>query len=586
MSRPHARTNTRMFATAAALFGALSLPAVGLAAPAPQKAGAGSDWTTAAGTPQGTRFSTLKEITPANVSTLTEEFAFSTGVKATHEGAPLVVGSTMYLLTPFPNRLYALDLTKPGQVKWQYSPSVDEFAHGVACCDTVNRGAAYADGKVVFATLDNTVVAVDANTGKQLWRTSLGDPRTGETVTMAPLIVRHTVVVGNAGAELGVRGWVAGLNLDNGKLAWKAYNTGPDADVRLSKSFHPFYAKDRGTDLGASTWPGTLWKQGGSTSWGWLTYDPKLDLLYYGTANPGVWNPDMRPGDNKWGSTIFARYPDTGEAVWAYQLTPHDGWDYDAINESIVADLNIGGRKRQVVVHFNKNGFAYTIDRKTGEVVVAKPFSYVTWATGVDTSTGMPQFNPAMQPHEGVITQGICPAPLGAKDWQPAAYSPDTRLFYVPTEDLCDNLEPLKAIFIAGTPFMGADISIYPGPSGHMGHLIAWDAAKGQIAWSVDETLPVYSGVLATAGGVVFYGTLDKQLKAVDASTGKALFSKALECGVIGNPITYMGPDGHQRVAVYTGVGWLAGGFAGGTCSGTAAHGAGAGGVLHVFKLP
>ncbi len=569
---------------ALALCGGLAITAAAGQAALP--AAAGADWTTAGGTQQGTRFSKLGEITPANVGQLTEEFAFTTGIKATHEGAPLVVGSTMYVLTPFPNRLYALDLTHPGTVKWQYTPSVDQFAHGVACCDTVNRGAAYADGKIVFNTLDNTTVAVDATTGKQVWRTKLGDPRTGQTLTMSPLIVRHTVIVGNAGGEMGVRGWVSGLSLDDGKVTWKAYSTGPDADVKIGASFHAFYGKDQGKDLGSTSWPGTLWQQGGATTWGWMTYDPKLDLLYYGTANPGVWNPDMRPGDNKWGSTIFARYPDTGEAVWAYQLTPHDGWDFDAVNESIVADLKIAGKKRQVIVHFNKNGFAYTLDRATGEILVAEPFGAVTWASSVDKATGQPAINPAMEPHQGEITQGVCPSPLGTKDWQPAAYSPRTKLFYVPTEDLCDNIEPLKAIYIAGTPFMGADIAIYPGPSGHLGRLIAWDAAEGKVVWGVDETLPVYAGVLATAGGGVFYGTLDRQFKAVDATTGKVLFQKQLECGVVGNPMTYTAPDGHQRVAVYTGVGWLAGGFAGGTCYGTAAFGSGTGGVLHVFKLP
>lgn len=582
MNRSKVPSSSKRRLAAAALAAGAAL----LAGSGAQADSAGSEWTTAAGVSQGTRFSSLKEVTPANVAGLTEEFAFSTGVKASHEGAPLVVGDTMYVLTPFPNRLYALDLKKPGTVKWQYSPSVNGFAHGVACCDTVNRGAAYAEGKVVFNTLDNTVVAVDGTTGKLLWRTSMGDPRTGLTLTMSPLIVRKTVIIGNAGGEMGVRGWVAGLNLDTGKVTWKAYATGPDADVKIGSLFHPFYAKDKGTDLGTSTWPGTLWKQGGATSWGWITYDPKLDLIYYGTANPGVWNPDMRLGDNKWGSTIFARYPDTGDAVWAYQLTPHDGWDYDAVNESIVAELQIGGRQRKVIVHFNKNGFAYTLDRKTGEILVAEPFGEVTWASSVSKTTGMPAINPAMQPHQGEITQGVCPSPLGVKDWQPAAFSPKTKLFYVPTENLCDNIEPLKAVYIAGTPFMGADIAIYPGTGGYLGRLVAWDAATGHQAWAINEPLPVYAGVLATAGDLIFYGTLDGWFKAANATTGAVVFQKKLECGIVGNPISYQAPDGHQRIAIYAGVGWLAGGFAGGTCYGTAAHGAGAGGVLHVFKLP
>jgi len=297
--------------------------------------------------------------------------------------------------------------------------------------------------------------------------------------------------------------------------------------------------------------------------------------------------------------------------VWAYQLTPHDGWDYDAVNESIVADLTIDGKPRKTIVHFNKNGFAYTMDRATGEVITANKFGHVTWADHVDLATGAPVVNPGMSPHEGQITKGICPSPLGVKDFEPAAYSPATGLFYVPAINFCDDLEPLRAMYIAGTPFMGADVNFVPGPGGYLGELVAWDAAKGQRAWAIAEPLPLYAGALATAGNLVFYGTLDRQFKAVDASTGKLLFSTRLECGIVGNPISYTAPDGKQRVAVYTGVGWLAGGFSGGPCpgggsgessssttlarataklgSGTAAATAAAAptsGMLHVFKLP
>ncbi len=551
-------------AAAALLIVAAAWP---LAAPAQ---GSGPEWTTASGTAQGTRFSTLGEITPLNAATLVEEFAFPTGSRASHQGQPLVVGQTMYIVTPFPNKLIALDLANPGSTRWTYTPATNEYARGVACCDVVNRGAVYAAGKVIYNVLDDTTVAVDAATGREVWRTRLGDPTTGETLTGAPIVVRNKVIVGNAGGELGIRGWVQALDLATGKPVWKAYNTGPDADVKIGAKFKAFYAKDRGTNLGTSTWPGTTWKQGGSTSWAWFTYDPGLDLLYYGTGNPGVWNPDLRLGDNKWGASIFARRPDTGEAVWAYQLTPHDGWDYDAVNESIVADLPMGpsGTSRKVIVHFNKNGFAYTMDRATGEVLVAEKFGHVTWAERVDRTTGEPVVVPAMQPHTGVVTKGICPSPLGVKDWEPSAFSPKTGLFYVPAINFCDDLEPLQALYIAGTPFMGADVNFAPAPGGFGGELIAWDAATGTRRWSVKETLPLYGGVLATAGNVVFYGTLDRWFKAVNATTGKLLFQTRLECGIVGNPISYKGADGRQRVAIYTGVGWLAGGFAGGRCPG------------------
>lgn len=587
---PSGRTTAGTRRTARSGLSALALLATiaGMPQTSHAQQGAGNEWTTPSGNAQGMRYSELAQITPANVNTLVEEFSYKTGSKATHQGQPLVIGKTMYVVTPFPNRLVALDLEFGGRVKWTFDPKPNEYARGVACCDVVNRGAVFANGKIIYNVLDGTTVAVDAITGRLVWRAVLANPRTGETLTGAPIVVRDKVIVGNAGAELGIRGWVQALNVDTGKPVWKAFNTGSDADVLVGAKFKPFYAKDRGTDLGTTTWPGTMWRQGGGTVWAWFTYDPDLNLVYYGTANPGVWNPDMRPGDNKWASTIFARDPDTGEAAWAYQVTAHDGWDYDAMNESIVTSLDIGGVKRKVLVHFDKNGFAYTLDAATGEVIVANKFGHVTWADHVDLATGEPAVVPSMLPHEGVVTKGICPSALGTKDWEPSAYSPATKLFYVPAINFCDNIEPLKAVFIAGTPFMGASLGFEPGPGGFLGELIAWNGATGERAWSVPEKLPLYGGVLATAGNVVFYGTLDKWFRAVDATTGTVLFQKQLECGIVGNPMTYVAPDGKQRVAVYTGVGWLAGGFAGGTCPGKSGSTSGAptSGALHVFKLP
>ena len=574
--------------------------------------GAGDQWTVPAGTVQGTRYSTLTGIDTSNVSRLVEEFRVATGTVASHEGQPLVVGDTMYVVTPWPNLLIALDLTHPGTKKWTYTPGTDFFAHGKACCDVVNRGATYVDGKIIYNLLDSHTVAVDAQTGKEVWRTLVGDTTIGEVMTGAPLVVGSKVIVGNSGGEFGVRGWVQALDVATGRPAWKAYSTGSDADALIGSGFRPFYAKDRGTDLGLSTWPGKMWQLGGSTSWGWITYDPDTNLIFYGTANPGVWNPDMRRGDNKWGATIWARNPDTGAAAWAYQVTPHDGWDFDAINESIVADLQVGGKVRKVIVHFNKNGFAYTIDRMTGEVLKAAKFGNVTWADHIDLKTGEPAVNPGFEPHEGQITQNVCPGPTGVKDQEPAAFSPVTGLFYVPTLNFCNAIEPLKALYIQGTPFMGVSNTFALGPGGFAGELVAWNAATGQRAWSIQEPLPVYSGVLATAGNLVFYGTLDNLFKAVDATTGKLLFQTQLECGIVGAPMTYTAPDGGQRVAVYTGTGWLAGGFAGAPCPapegqavgnargplGTAIAGlhlkpappaagkAPTSGAVHVFKLP
>ncbi len=578
-----------------------TLVAVALLTSPVAAAPAGADWPTPSGDLEGTRYSTLTQIDATNVGKLVEDFAVPTNRRGSHQGQPLVVDGVMYVVTPFPHRLIAIDPTAAGKVLWTFSPSFDEYAHGVACCDVVNRGAAFGAGMVVFNTLDDTTVAVNAKTGKRVWQTRHGQPQTGETLTGAPLVVDDRVIVGSAGAELGTRGWVAGLDLATGKQIWRAYATGPDADVKIGADFKPFYAKDKGVDLGKTTWPGTLWKQGGSTSWAWLTYAADTGLLYYGTANPGVWNADMRVGDpanpdprrsdNKWSSAIFARDPKTGAAKWVYQLTPHDSWDYDAVNENIAVSLSVGGKVRKVIVHFDKNGFAYTIDRATGEVLVAKAYGAVNWAKSVDLETGLPDVDPAKTPHQGEKTEGICPSVFGVKDWEPAAFSRKTRLFYVPTINFCMNFEPLKALYVAGAPFMGADVGMVPGPNGasgvfHLGELVAWDAAKGRRKWGVTEALPIYAGVLATEGGLIFYGTLDRHFKALDAATGKTLFDTRLECPVVGNPVTFLAKDGKQRVAVYSGVGWLAGGLAGGTCATKPAGATAPGGLVHVFKLP
>src|SRR5947209_8607812 len=314
-----------------------------------------------------TRYSTLTQITTANVPNLKVAFEFSTGTIRGNEGAPLVVNNTMYIVTPYPNDLYALDLTKPGApLKWVYHPNPSPSSQGVACCDVVNRGAAYYKGKIYYNLLDVQTVAVDANSGKEVWKTKLGDINNGESMTMAPIVTKGKVLVGNSGGEFGVRGWFAGLDADTGKIAWRAYGAGPDKDVLIGPNFKPFYKEDQGTDLGVKSWPPDTWKIGGVSAWGWTSYDPDLDLFYYGTSNASPWNPEQRAGDNKWGSTLFARRPETGEAIWAYQMNPHDDHDYDGVNENILLDLTINGRLRKVLAHPDRNSRMYLMDRATG----------------------------------------------------------------------------------------------------------------------------------------------------------------------------------------------------------------------------
>ncbi|HEX2693681.1 MAG TPA: methanol/ethanol family PQQ-dependent dehydrogenase [Gemmatimonadaceae bacterium] len=548
-----------------------------------------------------TRFSGLGQITADNVKNLGLAWTFSLGVLRGQEAAPLVVNNTMYVVTPFPNILYALDLTKPGApMKWEYRPGPIAAAQGVACCDVVNRGPSYADGKIVYNTLDDQTVAVDANSGKELWRTKVGEINLGESMTMAPLIVKNKVIVGNSGGEFGIRGWLTALDLGSGKIAWRAYHTGPDSAVLIGSRFKPFYAADRKPDLGKNTWPGDTWKIGGAGVWGWISYDPELNLIYYGTANPGPWNPEQRPGDNKWSSTIFARDPETGEAVWAYQMSPHDMHDYDGVNENILLDLPLNGKTRKVLVHPDRNGYIYTIDRTTGEVISADPFGYINTSTGVDLSTGRIKYTEEKEPQMGKVIRNACPASPGAKDWQPSAFSPATGLLYIPHQNLCQDVESVEANYIAGTPFVGMNVKMTPGPGGNRGFFDAWDPVARKLVWRINEKFPVWSGALATAGNVVFYGTMDGWFKAVDARSGKLLWQFKTGSGIIGQPVSYRGPDGKQYVAILSGVGGWSGAIVAGGIDprdSSAALGfvnamtdlPGAttkGGMLYVFALP
>jgi PQQ-dependent dehydrogenase (methanol/ethanol family) len=514
------------------------------------------EWTVPAKDYASTRYSSLAQITPSNVKNLHPIWTFSTGVLGGHEGQPLVVKHTMYVVTPYPNVLYAFDLTQEGfPLKWKYRPAVDQNAVGIACCDVVNRGAAYADGKIVYNLLDGHTVAIDAATGRELWKTPIADLHRGETVTMAPLVVKTKVIVGASGGEFGILGSIKALDLTTGHLVWTATNLGPDTAMHVSPSFKSPY--DTGSQLGVRTWPPDAWKHGGGPVWGWLSYDSTLDLVYYGVGNPGPYNPEQRAGDNKWTASVMARRPSDGSLVWAYQFTPHDSWDYDATAEMVLVDLPIAGKVRKALVHFDKNGFAYTLDRATGELLVAEPYVDVNWATKIDHATGRPVLNAtkATGASRGNV-RDICPTLEGGKSpASPVSYSPQTKLFYASTNNMCMDYEAAQSAYLAGTPFLGANTPYHAGRGGNLGFFIAWDPTTGHKVWQDPERYPVWSGSLATRGNVVFYGTLDGWFKAVDATTGRALWKFKVGSGVVGSPITYTGPDGKQYVAIYAGIG-------------------------------
>ena len=565
------------------------------------------NWAMQAGNFENQRYSNLNQINKSNVKNMKVAWTFSTGVLRGHEGGPLVIGDTLFVHSPFPNKVFAIDL-ETQKIKWKYEPKQDPSVIPVMCCDTVNRGLAYAEGKVFLQQADTTLVALDAKTGKKLWDVKNGDPKVGGTNTNAPHIFKDKVITGISGGEFGIRGYVAAYDINTGKQVWKGYSTGPDAEMLMDPEKTMTWTNGKmapvGKDSSLKTWQGDQWKIGGGTTWGWYSYDPQENLMYYGSGNPSTWNPSQRPGDNKWSMTLWARDVDSGKVRWVYQMTPHDEWDFDGINEVILADVDVKGKKRKVAVHFDRNGFAYTMDRVSGELLVAEKYDpKVNWATHVDMNTGRPQVvakYSTRQNGEDVNSKGICPAALGTKDQQPAAFNPKNGLFYVPTNHVCMDYEPFRVEYTAGQPYVGATLSMFPAPGSHggMGNFITWDAGKGKIAQSKPEKFSVWSGALVTAGGIACYGTLEGYLKCVDADDiNKELFKFKTPSGIIGNVNTWE-HKGKQYIGVLSGIGGWAGiGLAAGLEKPTDGLGAVGGyaelanytelgGVMTVFALP
>jgi PQQ-dependent dehydrogenase (methanol/ethanol family) len=565
-----------------------------------------ADWASQSGGYDNHRYSSLDQINASNVSGLQVAWTMSTGVLRGHEGSPLVIGNTMYIHTPFPNNVYAINLADQ-TYKWKYEPKQDGQVVPVMCCDTVNRGLAYGDGKIFLQQADTTLVALDASTGKVVWTVKNGDPKIGETNTNSPHVFGNVILTGISGGEFGVHGRMQAYDIKTGKLLWRAYSTGPDDQLLVDPAKTMTWTNGKmapiGKDSSLKTWKGDQWKLGGGTTWGWYAYDPKLNLVYYGSGNPGTWNPSQRPGDNKWSMTIFARDLNTGMAKWVYQMTPHDQWDFDGVNEMILADLPIGGKTVPAIMHLDRNGFAYTLNRVTGELLVAQKFDpNVNWASNVDMKTGRPVVDAKYAPGvtgPDVDVKDICPAALGSKDEQPASFDPKTNLIYAPTNHVCMTYEPFQIEYTAGQPYVGATLTMYPTPNSHggMGNFIAWDPASGKIVWSKPERFSVWSGALTTAGDVAFYGTLEGYLKAVSLTDGKELWKFKTPSGIIGNVFTYT-YNNKQYVGVYSGIGGWAGiGMAAGLSEGHEGLGAVGGykdlakyttlgGSLFVFALP
>ena len=579
-------------------------------------------WAYPSGNYSNWRYSELDQINNKNASGLVAAWTFSTGRLQGHEGGPLVLPPSatgldsdhLYIHSSFPNDVFAIDLDTLN-ITWAYEPQQNEAETvPVMCCDIVNRGLGYSMGQIYLQQADNILVALSAKTGEKVWSASNGGdipaelggpygPTSGMTNTNAPHPIKDKVFTGCSGAEFGVRCWIAAYNAKDGSLAWRAFSMGPDEDIifdanttsmgeKVGKdsSLKTWCAFDAAEETGKSSWgvdalransegdrvckeTSDQWKLGGGSVWGWWPADFDENLMYYGSGNPGTWNPVVRPGDNRWSMTIFARDIDTGVARWVYQMTPHDEWDYDGVNEMILADMKVNGKDTPALVHFDRNGFGYTMNSKTGELLVAEKYDpAVNWATHVDMKTGYPQVVNSYSTHhngQDVVSKDVCPAALGTKDQQPAAYSPRTGLFYVPTNHVCMTYEPVSYAaggnqYISGQAYVNANLTMYPAGAvmengtDNMGNFIAWDASEGKIIWSKSEQWSVWSGALATAGDVVFYGTLDSYAKAIDAKSGDELWKFKTPSGIIGNFHTWT-HKGKQYVGVLSGIGGWAG---------------------------
>ena len=532
-------------------------------------------------------YSELSQINTNNVKNLKLAWTFSTGVNRGHEGAPLVIDGVMYLHTAFPNNVYALDLNNDQKILWSYFPKQEPSTQAVLCCDNVNRGLGFGDGKIYLQQNNGVLVALDAKTGKVVWQVQVNDPKTGATNTNAPQVIKDKVLTGCAGGEFGVRCFMAAYYLKDGALAWKAYSTGSDADVLIGNDFNqanPQYSalsvyqdvnggnKQGGSfkqlpneqlkidekELGIRTWLKPQqekdgWQNGGGAVTGYFSFDSKTNLVYYGTGNPGVWNPDVRPGDNKWASSVFARDVDTGQAKWAMQTTPHDEWDYDATNEVILFEKD----KKTYATQINKNGFIYTWQADSGTLIAAeKVHTFVNWATSVDLKTGVPSKDDKYSIHQDVNGKRICPNIYGAKGLAPAAFSPKTKLLFAPLYNLCMNFEPVQSKYVAGQPWVGATTTKFPNPDGDWGGFAAYDPMINKVKWYNKESFPIASGALVTASNLVYYSTLNRWFKAVDAKSGKELWKFQVGSGVIGNAFSY-GNKGKQYLGIISGIGGI-----------------------------
>ena len=504
------------------------------------------------------RFSPLADINAANVAKLGLAWYYDLDTHRGQESSPLEADGILYTTSAW-SKLQAFDVAS-GKLLWQFDPKVPGATAAKACCDVVNRGAALWGGKVYIGTLDGRLIAVDARTGQQKWSTLTVDPAEHYTITGAPRVIKGKVIIGNGGAEFGVRGYVSAYDADTGALAWRFYTVPGDPS-------QPFESPI--LEEAAKTWTGEWWKYGGGgTVWDAMAYDPGLDLLYIGVGNGSPWNQRIRSpdgGDNLFLSSIVALRPETGEYVWHFQTTPGESWDYTATQPIILADVEIGGSLRKVLMQAPKNGFFYVLDRTNGQFISARNYVAVNWASGVDPATGRPNEIPDARYYQTGKPFIQRPGPFGGHNWQPMAYSPRTGLVYIPANDMSfpyaddPNFSPSRIAVNLGVDGVAASLPQDPKIKAAVfaatrGHLAAWDPVAQREVWRVEYPSPWNGGVLATAGNLVFQGTANGELHAYRADNGKRVWSFAAQTGVMAPPVTYR-VNGVQYVSVVAGWG-------------------------------
>ena len=499
-------------------------------------------WAIAGGDYGNMRFSSLNQINSGNADKLQLVYSFSLASLRSNESSPIVIGNTLYVSTSWgPKYVYAIDAVT-GARKWTYEPDIPDDVLQYACCDVNSRGVSYAEGKIFVGRLDGKLTALDANTGKEIWTANVVDYKQGSVITSPPLIVRDKVITGFGGGEYGVRGSLQAFDLNTGKQLWQTYTVPAPGEA------------------GSDTWKGDTGLHGGGAAWLVGSYDAKTDTVYWGTSNPGPWNTAVRStGDGNFGkltnlytASTLAIDPNNGKIKWHIQGTPADAWDYDGVNELVLADLTVNGIKTPALMKADRNGFFFVANRETGKLLSAEKYIYANWAKKFDIDTMRAEEDPDKRPGPGHPAKDICPNLIGGKNWQPMSFNPQTGLVYIPSNNVCMDWSVGDVSYKRGVFYLGAEFPTKEGPGGFNGELIAWDPVTSKKVWSIKSDLPFNGGTLSTAGNLVFWGDLHGDFKAIDAKSGKVLWNRNLGTGVGAGPVTYS-VNGKQYVAVVVG---------------------------------